>query len=198
MSSKVECKLKDIASILIGFPARSRVPTSAEGSHFLISAANFADDSSINKQSLFAFTPDRNVDNYIIQKSDLLFQARGAEHKAFYMETAPANYLAAGSMYMLRVTGNKVLPQYLYWWINSEEGQNYLRSLAGVSAVSFISKTALGEMPVIIPAIDIQKRIAKISILWRRHQNLNRKLESHRELLINAICNRAIKGEMSE
>ena len=187
--------LKLIADIQVGYQAKAGIKERVQGTHRLIQSKDFDSSHRVHSEDLLAFCPERNPEIYSVRKEDVLFQARGVEHFAHYIEDDLKDTLAAGSFYILRLQSEDLLPQYLAWWLNQSKAQAWLRAQARGTGISFVSKHTLSHLQVRIPPLSIQKKVVKIVTLARREQFLLDKLAQTRSRLVKAACLKAIQEQ---
>ncbi len=191
----IKADLKSIVDIQVGYQTKTRIRERIRGTHRLVQSKDFDFLHRLHPENLIAFFPERNPEIYSVRKEDVLFQARGIEHFAHYIEDDLKNTLAAGSFYILRMQSKDLLPQYLAWWLNQSKSQAWVRAQARGTGISFISKHTLSHLQVRIPPVSIQKKVAKIVTLARREQFLLDRLAQTRLRLVKAICLKAIQKQ---
>ncbi len=191
-------KLERIADIQGGYQAKKEMIKTAQGSHFLIQSKDFDSHKNLLTETLMSFLPERKPEIYSVHKGDVLFQARGMSHFAYYVKENLENALASSSFYILRVKSDKLLPEYLAWRLNQKDAQNYFKANACGGGISFISKKVLSEMKIHIPPVSIQKKVSKIAMLNNRVEFLQKRLSSLRTQFTNAVCMKAIQKQESK
>lgn len=180
--------LDDIADIVVGYQAKTHIHKSPEGLFRLIQGKDFYDSQYLKEENLLWFVPERNPVPYLICKDDVLFQARGTNHFAYYLEEEIANALASSSFYIIRLKTKKIMPEYLAWWLNQKIAQTYFNTHASTTAISFISKKILSQLELIIPPLSVQEKICQVIKLWKQETNLRKELSKKRLKLINEFC----------
>ena len=185
--------LASIADIQVGYQSRSSIRNVSEGTHRLIQGKDFDSYFNLKFDNIIRFNPEQNPRIYYVYKWDVLFQARGLEHFAYCLSESIDKAVAAGSFYIIRVKDNGVLPTYLAWWINQPPAQAYLRSQAGESSISYVSKKNLSSLMVKIPSLEVQASIVKALALWQREKDLWAHYENLKEKLVKAICLKSIE-----
>jgi len=90
-------------------------------------------------------------------------------------------YIMGNSMLRVRCDETKLIPEYLYYWLCSREGQHYLFSRVSQVGVPQIQKplATLREASLLVPPIDEQKSITRIlETLDTKIENLRRQNET--------------------
>ena len=190
-----EVALKTVASIQVGYQAKTRIKERARGTHRLIQSKDFDSFHRLRPENLTTFFPERKPETYSVRKGDVLFQARGVVHFAYCIEDDLKDTLAAGSFYILRLRHENLLPQYLAWWLNQSKAQAYFQSQARGAGMSFISKSTLSRLQVQIPPLSVQKKVVKIVTLAKYEQFLLDRLSELRSRLVKVVCIKAIQEQ---
>lgn len=189
--------LNQIANVYSGYQARGALQHNPNGQFYLLQGKDLDDSQDIDSQHLLRLEPSGSPERYLVFSGDILFQARGAMNKAYYIENVPDNTLAAATFYILRVNTQTVLPAYLSWYLNQRQSQGFFRAHASGSTVSFISRETLLDLEVEIPDLKTQKLIQQIQVTWQREKVLMNAYKQKQELLIQEFCLKASKhGEM--
>lgn len=184
--------LKNIASIQTGIFSK---PV-AKGEVIYLQAKHFDE----NGQLKTSLHPDLKA-NYISEKhllrhGDVLFAAKGTKNFAAWYESKNQPAVASTSFFVIRIQDNfinKILPEFLVWFINQPGSQKFLKERAiGTSLVS-ISKVVLEQLEITIPDLHTQKAILKITQLWNNEKNLKRQIETLREKQIHQQLTNALK-----
>jgi len=180
--------LNKVVSVQIGYQAKASIKENVQGTHRLIQSKDFDSLHRLQIKGLATFFPERKPEIYSVRKGDVLFQARGMVHFAYYIEEDLKDTLAAGSFYILRTKDENLLPQYLAWWLNQSKAQAYFQSQALGTGMSFVSKGTLSRLQVRIPPLSVQKKVVKIVTLAKHEQMLMDRLSKLRSRLINVAC----------
>lgn len=130
------------------------------------------------------------------QKGDILYSEIRPKNKRFAFIDFNANDYVASTKLMVIRANKKVLPQYLYQVLKSEEVINQLQSLAESRSGTFpqITFSELAQIDARIPELAEQKEIADFLKLFDDKIELNNKINHHLEEVINAIFLRYIES----
>ena len=88
---------------------------------------------------------------------------------------------------------DKILPDYLTWYLNQPASQNYLKNQAVGSSIVSISKSVLDELDLSIPNLNTQKTILRIIQLRNSEKKLRHQIEILRDKQIQQQIINAIK-----
>ncbi|MGV3145659.1 restriction endonuclease subunit S [Streptococcus parasuis] len=122
------------------------------------------------------------------QKGDILYSEIRPKNKRFAFIDFNANDYVASTKLMVIRANKKVLPQYLYQVLKSEEVINQLQSLAESRSGTFpqITFSELAQIDARIPELAEQKEIADFLKLFDDKIELNNKINHHLAELIDA------------
>ena len=170
--------MKHIAFVHTGIFAK----TTKEGQIVYLQAKHF-DENGILKSSLY---PDLRAESisekHLLHNGDIIFAAKGTKNFAALYENKNRPAVASTSFFVIRIKKDfqdKILPEYLTWYLNQQSTQNYLKSKAIGSSIASISKPVLEELEV--PTLEVvnQKKLLRIAYL----RNIERKLQQQIEML---------------
>ena len=96
----------------------------------------------------------------------------------------------------IRITNpNKILPEYLNWYISQRDAQCFLKSRQEGTHGGMISRKQLEEMMVDIPSLQLQKNIVEVASLSTREQTILNTLAEKRKKYISKLLMQFAKGE---
>jgi restriction endonuclease S subunit len=131
-----------------------------------------------------------------VQKGDLVFRSRGSLTTAAVLLEDPGKAVIAAPLLRIRVTKpDKVLPEYLNWYISQRDAQVFLTSRGKGTAQKMISKKAVEDLEVAIPSLEKQKNIIDLSTLIAYEQTLLHTLSNKRKQYISEVLMQLAKGE---
>lgn len=190
----MKLKIKDIADIQIGYQFRKKIEPVTDGTHAIIQMRDFDDNNELNFIELSRVKLAEVPDRYLVNKNDVLFLSRGHSNFAFAITDPLESTIAASYFFILRVKTDKVLPEYLAWCINQFPAQKYLHSSARRGThMPLVPKSAFENLKVHVPDIKTQKSIVELNRLLDRENELIRKLQEKRTLLIGSLSIKAAK-----
>lgn len=141
--------------------------------------------------------PDLEADNisekHLLKEGDVLFAAKGTKNFAAVFENHNEPAVASTSFFVIKLMDNRILPQYLTWFLNSYETQTLLKGQAIGTSIPSISKQVLENLEISVPNIETQKAILQITKLRNREKELKQQIEMLREKQIQQQIINAIK-----
>jgi len=126
-------------------------------------------------------------EKHLLKNGDVLFAAKGTKNFAVVFENHNEPSVASTSFFVIRPADEKVLPQYLAWFLNNQSTQTLLKGQAIGTSMASISKQVLENLEVTVPKIEIQKTILQITKLRKKEKSLMQKIETLKEKQIQQI-----------
>lgn len=187
--------LKNITNIQTGVFAKPI----KEGEIVYLQAKHFNE----NGQLISLLHPDLLAENisgkHLLQPGDILFAAKGTKNFAAWYESKNLPAVASTSFFVIRLKENiinKILPEFLTWYINQPVSQKFLKGNAMGTSIASISKAVLEELDISIPDLQTQKTILKITHLRNSEKKLQQKIEMLREKQIQHCLWQAINDKL--
>lgn len=188
-------KLKDIAETASGVTFRSRLEPSLNGNVLVIQMKDLTDDEAVSTSDLTKIESKPPRAENMAQVGDLLFRSRGQKNTAAILNEAIDDAVISSPLIRIRVKTDKVIPEYLLWYINNESTQSYLSSNARGTIINMVNKQALDELEIFVPDIETQKKIATLYRLAKRERHIQEQLNKKRQNLINQTIMQAVSNQ---
>lgn len=93
---------------------------------------------------------------------DLLITTRGTYGIPYIYRKNDCFYFADGNLTWLKDFDNALLPQYLYYWIQSYEGQKKIDAIAKGTAQKAVPISSIKDVPLELPTVAYQNRVCSI------------------------------------
>lgn len=93
---------------------------------------------------------------------DMLLTSVGTIGVPYIVKEGDYFYFKDGNLTWFRRFNGKLVPQYLYYWVRSAEGQGVLNNTTIGSSQKALTIASLKGLEIPCPPVDIQKRIAEI------------------------------------
>lgn len=180
--------LNEIADIRTGYSFRTKLEPDAEGNALVVQLKELSEKNKIDISTAVRINMSDISENYLLQKGDLVFRSRGMDSTAAIMDITSNNIILSAPFQRIRLHDTmKVIPQYLLWYINSKDAQAYFSANKTGTSVSMISTAVLANLPVIIPSLEMQKKIVEINILSEKEIELQEELIRKKRLLTETV-----------
>ena len=122
-------------------------------------------------------------------RGDLVFTAAGSLGQVGIIpdNSLYDRYIISNKQLRARVDAAKVLPIFAFYWLSSPEMVAYIQQRNTGSTVPLINLSVLRQLPVPLPPLPDQKRIADILVSLDDKIELNRKMNETLEAMARAI-----------
>lgn len=135
---------------------------------------------------------------YILKTGDIVFSRVGSVDRCSYVSAEYEGWLFSGRCLRVRPC-EKLNPEYLYYFFSLEETKQFVRNIATGATMPSINTKFMGEIPIRVPSLETQNKIA--SILWmiddkiELNEKINKNLEQqaqalYREMFVNTQNNK--------
>nr|WP_315167449.1 restriction endonuclease subunit S [uncultured Flavobacterium sp.] len=179
-----------------GYSFREKVEHNPDGHVGIIQMKDiFNDYSSFDFLNLDKVSDILFKDKFYLTKGDILFVSKGINNYAIAINSVPFPVVASATFFIIRVNKEKILPEYLAWYMNQKEAQNYFSEKKAGTYVPNLNKQDIMELPLKVPPIKTQKAIAKTAKLLNRELAILEKLKTTRKELIQAQLINLIKND---
>ena len=123
---------------------------------------------------------------YVLKTGDIVFSRVGSVDRCSYVSAEYEGWMFSGRCLRVRPC-EKLNPEYLYYFFLLEETKQFVRNIATGATMPSINTKFMGEIPIRVPSLETQNKIA--SILWMRDDKieLNEKVNNNLEQQAQAI-----------
>lgn len=144
------------------------------------------------EKTAFRVDPVPKVENYLLQKGDLLFAGKGSTYLCKeYDLKIPA--VPSTTLYVIRLHSDVVSPEFLCWYLNHPAVVAQMMASRVGSGTLMIHKSTLENLEIIIPDKNTQKCIVELSELQKREEYLLKAIAEKRVLMTNQILMNELK-----
>ena len=190
--SNINIKLSDLAEIFTGLNyQRKEISQKSHGINF-IQAKDIANNQ-LFKNTTFKIEKISIDKRFILNNNDILFSAKGNRNFAFLYKEQYGESTASSTFFIIRITINSILPEYLSWYLNQKPVQDYIKSQSVGTYTPSINKVQLSELEIPVPSIELQKKIIKIDSFRRKEKELLNTISNKKDFLIENILYKKIK-----
>ncbi len=192
-------KIKALATIRMGCSFRTRLETSEDGKIAVIQMKDLLGNNTVGCGALIKINMETVKEHHLAQKGDLIFRSRGHASTAAILLENPGKAVVAAPLLRIRVTKpDRILPEYLNWYISQRDAQIFLTSRARGTTQKMISKQAIEELEIALPDLEKQKNIVELASLVAREQTLLHTLADKRGQYIATILMQYAKETTEE
>ena len=123
---------------------------------------------------------------YSMEEGDVIFSRVGSVDRCSYVDSSEEGWLFSGRCLRVRPS-NRIFPLFLYYYLCQPTIKRHIRNIAVGATMPSINTQLLSEVPIEIPALQIQERIALILSPLDDKIELNRKINSNLEEQAKAL-----------
>ena len=186
--------LKDIAEIQTGYPFRKKIVSEENGTYGIIQIRDITAKGELFAGSIIRVDMKVPAAHYIANKDDVLLQNRGTRSVSVVLPDMP-NLIVSSNFFIIRPKKN-LLPEYLSWYLNSPMGRDYIKLHRRGSYIPIVPKEALGEMNIVVPSIEIQRRIVELDKLACEENDLLKHIANKKSILVQAVCEKYLEKQV--
>ncbi len=191
----MKMKIKNLATIQMGYSFRSRLETSQRGEVAVIQMKDLLDNNTVDCDNLVKVDMKAVKEHHFAKKGDLVFRSRGSLTTATILLEDPSKAIVAAPLLRIRVIKpDKILPEYLNWYINQRDVQAFLTSRAMGTVQKMISKQTIEDLEVLLPPLEQQKNIVELASLSAKEQIILSSLAEKREQYISTVLMQLTRG----
>src|ERR1700720_4127346 len=176
MHSEKTYIFKDIADSFSGFTLRNGIKVLDKGPIAILQPKDIQDE--VLTISQYIDIDDWAAKNHLLKKGDLLLANKGIKFATFIFNDEHPRCIASASFFVIRTYREKCLPEFLQWYLQQPEAKEYLLSRSITTTIPSLSKAALGNFEIVIPTLEIQKKIIEIVATVKQEQRLLKQLLS--------------------
>jgi restriction endonuclease S subunit len=192
----MKLKIKQLATVRMGYSFRSRLEASRGGKVAVIQMKDLLQDNTVGCKKLVKIEMETVKEHHLAQKGDLVFRSRGQITTAAILLEDPGKAVVAAPLLRIRITkSDKILPEYLNWYISQRDAQIFLASRAKGTVQKMISKQAIEDLEVYLPTLEQQKNIVELAKLSARERTILSTLSEKRDQYISTVLMQFAKGE---
>jgi restriction endonuclease S subunit len=185
--------LRDLVTIRSGRLFRGKIEPDPTGHYQVIQIGDIDVERKLSYQDLTRISLRDIKPSQLVQKGDVLFISRGMRKHAVAITEELDNVITTSQIFILRPY-ERLLPEYLAWYLNQLPAHRYLEEHSSGTNVSLINMEAFGKLPVRTPKLDIQEKIVQIYELSVRERELTELILQKRCALIEMSLLAAIEG----
>lgn len=196
-------ELRELADIRMGHPFRGKVKhTPSAWDYYVLQLKDVQKDCHINLDQAAKVQMTDKKPPQPLQPGDLLLRARGGYYYSGLFTADLPNVIAAGPFYILTVKSagpdtNKLDPAYLCWYLNQPDSQQYFSRYEQATNIPMINKQTISDLPVPLPSMTTQHKIANIHQGWLKEKALTEQLLHNREQMTRGLCQEFINHDLN-
>ncbi|MAM30471.1 MAG: hypothetical protein CMC13_15745 [Flavobacteriaceae bacterium] len=176
-----------------GYSFRGKIKHVHNGGVRVIQLKDFNDNYTSIGNDCYLIDSDTVKSKYYLKTGDILFTSKGTNNFALVFESIDdIPTIASSALFVVKVDETLANPNFVAWYINQSKVQNYFKSNEAGTYTKSISKSILEEVPIALPSLDLQTKIATIASLYNREQTLSNQIVALQHKLITTQLLNAI------
>ena len=148
---------------------------------------DLGDDNFVHLGGSLRIDYSRPKPNQLARLGDIIFRSRGRVHTAALLNEEAESTIVAAPLFRVRPDIEKVVPEFLLWWINQPSSQAYLASRSEGTMVKMVNKQDLKNLAVSLPSLEKQRKIADFFSLAVREQQLLEEIKNCKAVYTQGI-----------
>src|SRR5690625_4107247 len=183
--------LTDICKVIPGTHIKSTEYVD-KGSHIYLTLRDFDENEELN-QELTRVDFDGKP-QFIVDEDSVLFSVR-IKFRAFQLpESANEHFVASTSFVILKPDENRILKDYLIWFLNhSEELKKLNETQTKNTRMPYLNLKTIQNLVIDVPHIEKQKEIVQINKLLEKEKKLTHNILELKEIYIQNLLNNTAK-----
>ncbi len=155
-------KLHDVADIKTGITFRNRLLDNLDGEVEVIQMRDINSDLTISDR-LVRISNEQIKAKHFLQPGQLILLAKGKYTKACMIGAADKRRVISSAFFSIRIKPTqKVLPEYLQWFLNLPQSEAYFRSNASGTSMFSLPMSVLKNLEIAVPPLEVQERIVHL------------------------------------
>ena len=188
-------KLKQLTSLMAGHPFRESIRNTSDGDMAVVQMRDVNQDEKIDLKSLVQVKLRGHKKPNFLKKRDILFVGRGYRIFALMVDEDLERTVAGSHFFIIRVKREQtaIRSDYLAWYINHNRAQRYFARHVAGTALPHINRTTLGDLPVILPPLEVQDLIVKSHRCRLKEKALLEALIEKKKQLLDGLLDQTLE-----
>ena len=165
MSEWKEYKLGEISNIQTGpFGSQLHQSDYVDVGIPSIMPVNIGDRMNISTEKIVFITEEdaTRLSRYCVQEGDIVYSRRGDVEKCAYIGKAEIGWLCGTGCLRIRIDSSKADSKYIAYYLSTEDMKSWISNNAVGTTMPNLNSSILQQVPLSLPSLDEQKRIASI------------------------------------
>ncbi|MBL9116912.1 MAG: hypothetical protein JNJ83_18040 [Verrucomicrobiaceae bacterium] len=143
----------------------------------MIRISDLSDDGHLITQDLHQFEPGEDINpDLFLRPGDVLLPNRGTRCTAYVYDMPLPKVLVGAQFYILRVDMNRVLPDYLAWFLRTEKAAAHFALRRKGTLVQTVQRKDVLELELPLPSLAKQHQIIAIDALAIQERQISMQL----------------------
>ena len=184
-------KLADIAEVRAGYTFRKPEKGTELFPYPVIQIKDITPDGKLNSATVSTIFLPGLFDKQLVWSGEVVLSARGTRNRAAVYNGEFQEAVAGTQFWIIRPKKGGVLPEFLAWYLNQPQTQQYFAARTHGTYIGMIQKEAVNELRIPVPPIETQQKIVAVHELALREQGAMEQLKNKRAELVSTLCTQA-------
>lgn len=184
--------LSHVASLSTGMSFRARLEKKRDGNLGVVQMKDL-DGAVVALESLDTIHAPLPKEELLIKSGDIVLRSRGLNTSAALIRTSEIDAVVMAPLFHIRAKKSVIEPEYLLWYLNRPATQNYLGTQLKGTTLKMLGKRELMELEILLPELNVQRRIVSIAGLMKREHELCESIMIKRAHLAQKFLENAIQ-----
>ena len=135
------------------------------------------------------YMTERLSAEYITRSGDLVIRLT-SPYTAVLIDDSTSDMVVSSNFLILRAKYDFLLPEYLYWFLNTEAVRQKIYEQSTSNMLGAVKKQTFVELELSLLPISAQKKIGEIHLLAQRESQLLRELAEEKEAYYSRVLNK--------
>lgn len=142
------------------------------------------------------YANERLKAEYITQPKDIIVRLT-APYTAILIDERTRGLVISSHFIVIRILGESILPEYLYWLLNTEELKSEIIQNMSSTTIGAVKPSLYSEIKIDMISIENQKTIAELNMITKKELRILEELAANKELYYKELIKKFQK-EMRE
>ncbi len=189
--------LGELADIKSGYLFKGALPVDPAGGVAVVQIKDLQAREPINWSKCARVAKGHMMDEARLRRGMVIFSAKGTRNFAWHIDDEPRFAVANSLFHVFAVRSERINPAFLAWQINQSKAQAWLENASAGVTVRNIKISALKDLPIIVPPIADQLKIAAYESAAMAEKRALLALIENREKEMRAIAATILSGKTS-
>lgn len=193
-------QLGSVADIRMGATLRGRNATRPvlAGSCQFVRIGDISQDGTFLNDEFVRIEPNERIhEDLFLRSGDVLFPNRGTRTTALTYRLDLPRTIVGAQFFILRPDAERVLPEFLAWFLRTEEAARYFAGRRKGTYVQIIQRSDLAELEMPTPTLAVQQKIVDAANLAVTERILTERLATLTWKLTNGQLAKAVSNFVS-
>jgi restriction endonuclease S subunit len=139
-------------------------------------------------ENLVHISADLVKPKHLLQAGQIILLAKGKYTSACLIKESDKKLVISSAFFSLKVKpGQKLLPEFLQWYLNQPEARSYFKSFASGTSMFTLPMSVLKNLSVPLPDLSMQEKVVRMVHLRNQEKALVLQLEDEKEKYIQQL-----------